>query len=262
MIRKLIVIPDLIRNPVFKMFWIPAFAGMTFYFFWGCAFAERSQFTVKATDQTPIFVEFYSAKQEAPLVFLVHMLGSDHRDWNGFTELLNEEGYNVVTFDMRGHGKSIHEKKTWRSFKKSDFLKIVTDMEQIKKYLKDEKTFSTLQIILIGASIGSTLAVKYALQDPQVKGVVALSPGIAYRNINILKDMKHLSIPLFVAAAKGDIYSSQSTQKLVKMYKENKRGIASLEFKLFNVSDHGTALFHKYPELRGEIVSWIKRLLQ
>jgi len=40
------------------------------------------------------------------VVYLLHGLTGQSRDWGSIPGLLSQEGFRVFTFDMRGHGKS------------------------------------------------------------------------------------------------------------------------------------------------------------
>ena len=232
--------------------------AVTFFCF--LARAEVTSFEVKTADDYKISGTFYVTSKEAPLVVLIHMLSRSEADWSYLAPHLLESGFNVVSFDMRGHGKSIKENKTWKDFSDSDFLKVVDDIAAIKIFLKNQNRISVDKIYIVGASMGANLAVKYAHKDPSISGLILLSPGVSYHSVDIQGDVVFpRKIPLLFLTSLGDTYSRQSTQKLVEKYKASKNA-SVCELKVFSSGEHGTTLFQRYPELKNTMSDWLKKI--
>ncbi len=223
------------------------------------AHSEVLSFEVKTSDDYKIAGTLYIKSKEAPLIILIHMLNRSEEDWAVLTPHLLENGFNIVSFDMRGHGKSIKDDKTWKSFNDADFLKVVSDIAAIKSFLKDKNKVSLDKIYIVGASIGANLAVKVAQKDVNISGLVLLSPGISYRGVDIQSDMVFpRKIPILFLTSIGDEYSYNSTHKLVEKYKTSKKA-TNYELKIFSSGEHGTALFQRYPELKNAMSDWLKK---
>ena len=224
------------------------------------ASVQEESFEVKTPDDVTLHGKLYVKSKETPLVILIHMLNRSEEDWKVLTPSLLEKGFNVVSFDMRGHGKSIQDDKTWKSFSDADFLKIMDDVVLIKQKLKEQNKIAVDKIYIVGASIGANLAVKFAHKDASILGLVLLSPGISYHGVDIQEDIVFpRKMPVFFVTSLGDKYSHESTQKLIEKYKASKNA-STHELKVFSSGEHGTALFQRYPELKDTIADWFKKM--
>jgi 3-oxoadipate enol-lactonase len=73
----------------------------------------RKEETVKAELQELVFERdnclihyWLGGSEKAPLVVFTHGAYIDHREWNKTIPLVLDAGYRVMTWDLRGHGKS------------------------------------------------------------------------------------------------------------------------------------------------------------
>ena len=82
-----------------------------------------------------------------PIVF-IHGVGLDQRMWEPQIEAFKE--YSIITYDLLGHGKTIHDKEdiTFNDFS--------NQLASILKFLKIDK------INLVGFSLGSLIALNFA----------------------------------------------------------------------------------------------------
>ncbi len=66
--------------------------------------------SITTFDGVKLDVKFYKAgaQKNGSVVILLHAFGKDPNkgDWDGLAKTLTKEGFNVVRFDFRGHGKS------------------------------------------------------------------------------------------------------------------------------------------------------------
>jgi hypothetical protein len=77
--------------------------------------------------------------------------------------ILHADGYDVVTYDARGHGSSAGE-STLGDHEQHDVAAAV-DLARTRHP----------RVVLVGASMGAIAAVRYAATDPHLAGVVAVS---------------------------------------------------------------------------------------
>ena len=101
-----------------------------------------------------------------PMVVLIHGLSSNHTTWLNTINFLDENKYNSLAIELRGHGLSDKSKKreiyNFEIF--SDDLDKIIEQEQIKKS------------ILVGYSFGGVLAIKYTiLYQNKLSGLILLS---------------------------------------------------------------------------------------
>jgi pimeloyl-ACP methyl ester carboxylesterase len=92
------------------------------------------------TDDKVLIVGTYYAPQttatsSANAIILLHMLGHNRNDWNGFASTLSNKtnGYAILSIDLRGHGESTSQNGntilSFQSFTPDDFNKMVMDVK-------------------------------------------------------------------------------------------------------------------------------------
>jgi len=138
---------------------------------------NMSQISLKTEDGFNIVGSYYKGKTDGKGIILLHMLGRNRHDWDNFALILQKEGYSVVSIDMRGHGES---QGNFKSFSENDFNNMKLDVKAAKEFLtgKGATTFG-----IIGASIGANTALNYAVSDSSIKSIVLMSPGLDYRGV-------------------------------------------------------------------------------
>lgn len=180
-------------------------------------------------------------------VILLHMFGKDRTSWQGFAEYLQSNGYNALTVDLRGHGRS---ELKYTDFKEEDFNKMVLDVKAAKKYF-NEKNINNIAIV--GASIGANTALNYALNDKEIKTIVLLSPGENYKGIKVQNDLTKFFTPTLIVVAEGDEYSFKSGLKIMDSTNAKK------SIKIYKGTDaHGTDMF-KNTDLKPVILDWLNK---
>ncbi len=96
-------------------------------------------------------------------IILIHAGFSDRRDWMHQTSNFGEK-YQTITYDQRGSGNS---SIITTAFSPAD------DLKAVMEHFNLEKT------VLIGHSIGGTIAIDFALQYPdKVLGLVLVASGV------------------------------------------------------------------------------------
>lgn len=192
----------------------------------------------------------YYKAEGSKSVLLLHMLGKDRYDYDSLAQQLQENGYNALAIDFRGHGSSTSRngiETSYKSFSEDDFGSMAEDAAAAKRFLTGRnKTMSAI----IGASIGANIALKYAASDDEVKTIVLLSPGENYRGILMAGYAQAFAKPVFMAASEEDRYSADSARKLNTLLTGKK------ELRMLVGRGHGTDMLG--PDLDAQIVAWIK----
>jgi alpha-beta hydrolase superfamily lysophospholipase len=107
------------------------------------------------------------------VVALVHGLGEHIGRYDHVAEAFGKEGFAMVGFDQRGHGKS----DGIRGYETS-YDTIMDDITQNIQNAKDR--YPGLPVFLYGHSLGGNLVLYYGLtRKPELKGIIATSPGLA-----------------------------------------------------------------------------------
>ena len=102
---------------------------------------------------TPIECK-YSVEGNGPPLFLIHGIGAARDAWRFIVPKIRSN-FTVITYDLRGHGRS---PKTLTKFLLDD---LVEDLEYLRKKLNFNKAF------FAGHSLGGMIAPAYALKYPR-----------------------------------------------------------------------------------------------
>lgn len=207
---------------------------------------ERVQ--VVAADGLELIGDFYAIPTEAgpgPAVLLLHMLGSERGAWEPLIPPLVEAGYHVLAVDIRGHGETGGS---------SDWPVAETDVQTWLDWLRARPGVDGGGVSVVGASIGSNLALLACAHDAGCVTVIALSPGLDYRGVQPLSALTEglAERSALLVASHGDTYSADS----VKEFAVNAVGEVGL--RLYAGRAHGTQLFRDEGErLAQTIIAWL-----
>ncbi len=196
-------------------------------------------------------------------IILLHMMPATKESWNDFSELLNKNGYSTLAIDLRGHGESTNQnfqnkKKEldYRYFSDEEHQNSILDVISASQFLEKEN-FSLEQQYVVGASIGSNLALEFLSQNSMVKKAVLLSPGLDYHGLKTEEWLEEVttSQSILAVASKGDYYSYNSVKELEKKAKELNINFKTIYYKN---AGHGTNMFGKEdPDLAESILSFL-----
>lgn len=211
----------------------------------GCTTAGNTGERLLTDDGLRLAYTYIEGKKDVGII-LVHMLNRDRYDYDKFAISLQEQGFSVISIDMRGHGNS---DGNWQTFTSKDFNSIVLDIKAAQDFLT---TKGIKQYIVVGASIGANVALKQATQDMTIRGVVLLSPGLEYKGVKTEEAARALKVPALLVASKEDEYSYLSAQRLHSLIQTKKQII------LYEDAGHGTQMFAKQP-LDKIILEWIEQ---
>ena len=205
--------------------------------------------TLQAADDTSLVADFYPASDEAPVLILLHMLNSQRSAYEPLIPDLHEAGYAILNVDMRGHGES-GGAQVWDS--------TIADMQSWAAWLEEEGHTSEAGLAIIGASIGSNVALISCAETEGCRGAVALSPGLDYRGVQpesaLVDGLAERSALLVAAQADG--YSAQSVKQMFL----NAKG--DISARLYPGRAHGTRLFDSdYASVSALILHWLDETL-
>ena len=131
----------------------------------------------------------FSQFGEGPGLFLIHGIGAARDAWRFIIPKLSKY-FTVITYDLRGHGKSLLTKKNF------NFEDLIEDLESIRKKTNIEKAH------FVGHSLGGMIAPAYAKKFPDNTISVGLLSTVAGRSLeeknkifDIIKNMEIKGIP-------------------------------------------------------------------
>ena len=197
--------------------------------------------------------------EKAPGLILVHGFGTDHHVWDGFAAALQQGGIMTAAVDLRGHGGSRMQEKTvlhFSALSTDDFRNTVHDIKAAKNCLL-EAGADPDNLAVIGEGLGANLALRYALEDPQIQAVVMLSPGLDYKGITSLDEIKKLKdCPVLLVACEDDAYSAMTVSAL------KAAAPVFAELRTWTGSAQGSEIFAIHPEAIHYITTWLRQIIQ
>ncbi len=111
-----------------------------------------------------LYARLRTSDQEAPTIVLLCGLGFHTFEYEPLAEALTASGYNVLSFDYRGHGRSDGPRGRW------SLADLASDARRAVG-LVSGRGFERIGVF--GNSLGAMIAIQVATADPRVRGVVA-----------------------------------------------------------------------------------------
>ena len=114
-------------------------------------------------------------------VIYLHGIGSNRTAGVGIVQRFTKRGFDVITYDSRGHGESDGEVATYGFYEKDDLGRVLDTLPAGER------------IVLIGASFGAAVALQAAAYDDRINAVVAAESFSDLRTIAL-----HRAPPIFI----------------------------------------------------------------
>ncbi|MBZ0320483.1 MAG: alpha/beta fold hydrolase [Anaerolineae bacterium] len=212
------------------------------------ALPEAQRIELEASDGLVLVGDFYMPESEEPVpaVILMHMLGRRRGDWETLLPMLVDDyGMAVLNVDLRGHGETGGS---------TDWALAEEDVQAWIDWLRGQAGINPDAISLIGASIGSNLAIRGWANDENIRTAVALSPGLNFRGVTTEDAVEaNADRPLMLVSARSDRESAIAVTTLFDLTDGNAL------VRLFSGSRHGTDLFDtEYSDwLITAIAEWV-----
>jgi dienelactone hydrolase len=218
--------------------------------------ASSRAVTFRTEDGVTIAGTLYEAPTHpAPAVILLHMLTRSREDWQAFADRLADAGISALAIDLRGHGQS--SRGPTGPDGEQELARMTLDVQAARAFLASHPDLvQPTRIGIAGASIGANVAVLEAANDPAIKSLALLSPGLNYRALRAEPAMqKYSPRPVLFVAATNDPYATRSVKQLSAL------GAGMREIKTLENAGHGTTMLVRYPDLARMLVDWFQRTL-
>jgi len=186
------------------------------------------------------------ANDGTPAILLMHQNQSNRDMWQPILPTLLDNGWVVLTVDLRAHGETGG---------KVDWTLAQEDTQLWIAHLMTVEGVNPTKIALMGASIGSNLALVGCAVNPSCLTAVALSPGLNYFGVQpeiaVSEGLRTRSALLI--AAQNDRTSALAVRQMAG----SSTGV--LEMRVYRGGHHGKDLFKEELEsVQSLIVSWFK----
>ena len=183
-----------------------------------------------------------------PGVLLLHMIYGQRQDWDEFAQTLTQNGIAALAIDLRGHGDTGGE---------MDWDLARQDLRQVWKAFGELREIDPNARAVIGASMGANMAILLGADQPEVRGLALLSPGVNYYQVQTPRPLAaYGERPVLIIASQEDGYAASSAEELLKVA----RGASRLE--MFEGIGHGTQMLSNQPDLTSLILEWLHQILQ
>lgn len=169
-----------------------------------------------AGDGVIIEADFYPVKvaegKRTPVAILVHMYPADRSSWKPFVEDLRAAGIAVLAYDIRGQGgsKEPAEMKLAEGYANRNpqhFVNAWMDAGGASTWVTQQRHIDANAQVVIGASIGSSVALQFGAYAGGLRAVVCLSPGTDYMDIPSMQHIKacaDMDVPVLLMSPEGE----------------------------------------------------------
>ena len=115
---------------------------------------------LNARDGYELDVHIFKAENAKAVIQLIHGMEEHQERYEKFINVLNENGYSVVSSNMRGHGENTKDLGFFKE--KNGYIELVEDQKVISNYIKEH--FPNLPIYIFAHSMG-TIITRVLIQE-------------------------------------------------------------------------------------------------
>ena len=212
--------------------------------------------TFTAADSLDITADEYIIDPAKPYVLLFHEQGSSRGEYSTIARRLCKLDYNCLAVDLRNGGNYKYvSNETVRRLRdkrlESGLQHIELDVQAAIAYASEK---SGLPVVLFGSGANGSLSLKVALDNKDVRAVVALSPGEYFMpEVKIQEIVSPLKKPVFITSSKAELpYVSELASGM-------EQGYVSLFEPKQGAGDRGTRSLSSDYEFNNEY--WIALML-
>lgn len=164
----------------------------------------QKKITFLADDGLRVTADLYEADHENPYILLFHQAGYSRGEFKETTAKLIKFGYNCLAVDLRSGGEInfIQNHTALVAVQQGYATDYLSSQKDIKAAIKWAKDKSNQAVVLLGSSFSASLCLLVAKDNPDVKAVVAFSPGEFFgAELNVQNQIKNLQKPVFAASS-------------------------------------------------------------
>lgn len=221
------------------------------------ALAEAERVQLETEDGIVLSARYYAPSGDLRgAVVYIHQPGRSSNDWDYLASKLAEKGIAGLAPDLRGHGDSLRTKDgkevDRELFDSEDFYAMERDVAASVGYLRNRKKVGTKGVQLVGADVGGSAALLYAVHDTEIDTLALLSPGLMYDSVDTVGKVSAFGArPLLMVVSVEDGYSVKSTDVLAR----EARG--PFHQQTYYGVGHGTKMLNREPELEQLLSAWL-----
>lgn len=229
-----------------------------------CQAAEiQNKIELETKDGSVLHGNYYTSnakkapKYPHPTVLLLHSLAYSSSYYDSLRNALLAAGFEVITFDFRGHGTSIEgpnfSKKSWKYFSAKDYAKFPNDVKEVLDYVKSHYKANLNDLIIVGADIGANTAVLAGnLLTPKPSALVLISPAMTFKGLYIPVTLAEIgTMPILFSACSKNADSMREQNQLVRFAQ------GKYDVKNYPNGGGGNLMLNTNPQITADIVNWL-----
>lgn len=168
----------------------------------------QDKVTFTAEDGLNITADLYQVNVSKPYIILLHQAGYSRGEYRQIANKIVKFGYNCLAVDLRSGGEVnyIQNHTALLAVQQGyavDYLSSQKDIEAAIKWVKER---SNEPVILFGSSFSASLSLLEAKNNPDVKAVIAFSPGEFFNpGLSVQTEIRELGKPVFAASSQREL---------------------------------------------------------
>jgi len=168
---------------------------------------SQEKIIITADDGLLITADLYEIDAKKPYILLFHQAGFSRGEYKETTQKIIKFGYNCLAVDLRSGGEVnyIQNNTALLAVQKgfpTDYLSSEKDILAAIRWAKER---SKKPVILFGSSFSASLCLVIAKDNPDVKAVIAFSPGEFFTDQFFVKEkLVDFQKPIFIASSKRE----------------------------------------------------------
>lgn len=204
--------------------------------------------TIRASDGVIVHGAFYEAPRPKALILLFHQAGSSKAEYATIAPRLVEQGYSALAIDQRSGGNLYGPNLTAAALARpASYGDARKDLEAALAWAEQRK----LPVVLWGSSYSAALVFLVAAEHPEVRAVIAFSPGEYLGSPALVRAAAHrLHMPVYVTSA-GDPKEEAAAAAIV-----DAASSAVKERYVPAVGVHGSSTLIESKDPRGAASNW------
>ncbi len=139
----------------------------------------QEKVTFLAEDGLEITADLYETKSTNPYILLFHQAGYSRGEYRQTANKLLKFGYNCLAVDLRSGGEVnyIQNHTALLAVQHGYSVDFISSQKDIRAAIKWVKERSNAPVVLFGSSFSASVSLLVAKNNPDVKAVIAFSPG-------------------------------------------------------------------------------------
>ncbi len=220
--------------------------------------------TLPGDDGFPLDATFYATPEKAPAVLLLHPCGGQRAEYERLAMHLALTGFNVLSFDFRGHGGS----QPTEVFPVANFEKTPADIEAAFQFLIEQESVEAAHIGVVGASCSVAFAVDLARQHHNVTAMVGLSGHTKVDGKAFIRAAEELailgvgSVDDWMAVKEeegGDWRRLDAATSMSEVVGQSRHRFSKMI--TYQQAGHATAMFQHRKALELRMAAWLTEVL-